>query len=328
MPPRLQNGDVFALVGAGQLDLPHGQITPLRKGRQRRNGFSRQGGGALLKEPWIAEAASSDHGHIRAGKLQDLQAVLRRKNIAVGDHGDGHRLLYLADGDPVRLPAVHLGAGAAVNGHRRHACLLQYLCQLHGVDAALVPTPAHLHRYRDAAGLYHRLGDTSRLFRILHQGRAVAVGDHLSHGAAHVDVDDLRAGHLRRDLGGLRHTGDVAAKNLGRRGMLVGRHFQQGAAFFVLIAQRLGADQLRAGIACPQLAADLAERHIRHPRHGGQCQPGRHLHISDPHRGISSLKVSCHTACPRIISHFSAEEKRVKKEDGRQCVRPKKEEKT
>ena len=198
-----------------------------------------------------------------------------------------------------------------MNGHRRHAHLLQHLCQLHGVDAALVPAPSHLHRHRDRTGLHHRFGQTGRFLRILHQRRAVTVGHHFPHRAAHVDVDDLRAGHLRRDLGGLRHAGDIAAEDLRRRRMLVRGHFQQGTAFFVLIAKRFGADQLRAGVSGPQLPADLTERHVRHARHGRQRQPRRHLHISDLHRVISSAITPYACTCPLIISYPLPEKKRA-----------------
>ena len=289
-----QQGDVLALVLHRQLDLPHGGVPPLTQRRQGRDGSALQRGLRLLEQPRIAEAAPPDHGHVRAGELQDAHRVLRGEDVAVGDDRHGHRLLHLPDGDPVRLPAVHLGTGAAVDGDGADARLLQHFCQLHRVDAALVPAPAHFYRHGHGAGLDHGLGQARRLLRVAHQGGAVAVGHHLSHGAAHVDVDDVRAGHLRRDDGGLGHAGDIAAEDLGGGGTLVGRQLQQTAALFILIAQRLGADQLRAAHTGAQLAAYLAEGHVGDAGHRRQIQLGVDLYVSDVHERL--LCVYCVSA--------------------------------
>ena len=58
------------------------------------------------------------------------------------------------------------------------------------------------------------------LLRVLHQGRAVPGGDHLAHGTAHVDVQQVRPAGLDGDLCGLRHAGDIAAEDLGGEGAL------------------------------------------------------------------------------------------------------------
>ena len=258
-----------------------------------------------MEQPRVAEAAPPDHGHVRSGERQNADGVLRRKYIAVGDDGDAHRLLYLPDGRPVRLTGVHLGAGAAVHRDGADPRLLQHLRQLHGVDAALVPAPAHLDRHRYGTGLHHRLGDAGGLLRLLHQGGAVAVGHHLAHGAAHVDVDDRRAGHLRRDGGGLGHAPDIAAEDLGGGGALVARQLQKAAALFVLIAQGLGADQLGAAHVGAQLPADLTKRQIRDAGHGGQIQFSGDVDGSDVHGdapfcvgGGGALRMYCTTKKP------------------------------
>ena len=279
---------MLPLVLGGQTDLPHGHITALRQRRQRRDGTALQRRLGLLKDPWVAEAAPADHGGVSAGKVEDGHGILRREHVAVGDNGDGHRLLHLTDGDPVRLSGVHLGAGAAVNGHRRHPCLLQHPGQLHGIDAALVPAPTHFHRHRHRAGLHHRLGDAGGPLRVLHQGGAVTVGDHLAHGTAHVDVDEVGAGQLGGHAGGFRHAGGVAAEDLHPGRMLPRPQTQQTAGLAVLIAQGLGADHLGDGKPCPQLPADLAEGQIGDPGHRGQDQPGIHMDAADVH-GVSSL---------------------------------------
>ncbi|MPM60139.1 hypothetical protein SDC9_106986 [bioreactor metagenome] len=129
------------------------------------------------------------------------------------------------------------------------ARLLQKLCHLHGVQMPHVPTPSNLRRHRHGAGLYYGLGYPGGILRILHQGGAVPVARNLSHGTAHVDVNHIRTGELCRDLRRLRHTGGVAAEDLHRKRVFSRKGSQQAACFLILIAQGLGGNQLRVGIA-------------------------------------------------------------------------------
>ena len=140
-----------------------------------------------------------------------------------------------------------------MDGHGGDAGLLQDLRKLHAVAAAHVPAPAELggHRYVDR--LHHCLHDPGGGLRLAHQGGAIAVIDDLPHGAAHVDVQHVGTGALNGDLGRFRHADGVVAEDLHRRRMLPGELLQQGEGLFVLVAQSLGGDQLRAGIARTQL---------------------------------------------------------------------------
>ncbi|CAN4034964.1 Phosphoadenosine phosphosulphate reductase domain-containing protein, partial [Dysosmobacter welbionis] len=179
----LQHGYPLALGRGGQLKLPYRCVAPLRKRRQGRDGLALQRGFGLLEQPGVAEAPATDHGHVRFGVLENADRVLRLPDIAVGDHRDGHSLLHRPNAGPVRLTAVHLGPGPAVDRHGGGPCLLQDSGELHAVAAAHVPAPAELggHRHRD--GFHHCLHDASGLFRVLHQGGPVAVVDDLAHGA-------------------------------------------------------------------------------------------------------------------------------------------------
>ena len=167
--------------------------------------------------------------------------------------------------------------------HCGHAGGLQRFGKLHAVAAAHVPAPAELGGDGDVYGFHHSLHNAAGLLRVFHQRGAVAVVDDLCHGAAHVDVDDVRPGVLQGDLGGLRHADGVAAEDLHRRGMLTGKLLQQGKCLFIAIAQGLGGDQLRDGVTRAQLGTDLAEGHIGHAGHRCQCQAGFDLHVSDIH---------------------------------------------
>jgi len=220
-------------------------------------------------------------------RFRVADGVLRVEDISVGDHRDIYSLFHLADGGPVRHTGIHLGAGAAMDGHGGNTDLLQHNAQLHRVDTAFIPTPAHFHRHRNGARLDYGLSNAGSLLRILHQCAAVTVVCHLAHRTAHVDVDKGRAAGLCGDLRGLGHAGNIAAENLGTAGILAGEQTQQLLALFVLIAQSLGADQLRIGQTRAKLAADLAEGIVRDPRHRGQCQLGIDLHIADAH-GVTS----------------------------------------
>ena len=214
---------------------------------------------------------------------QNPHRILRGKDIAVGDDRDRDGLLDLADGVPVRPAAVHLDPGPAMDGEGRNACLLQGQGDLHGVQAALVPAPADLGRDGDGRGLYHRLRDAGRLFRIPHEGGAVAVGDDFSHGTTHVDVNDVRAGKLRGHLGRLCHTGGITSEQLDGGGVFPRKKLQKLLRLLIVIAERLGGDQLCIGVARALLRADLAERDVRDARHGGESQPGFDFHRADFH---------------------------------------------
>ncbi len=83
-----------------------------------------------------------------------------------------------------------------------------------------------------------------------------------------MSAPDTSVGDGRRLL----HAHRVAAEDLGGGGVLPLPQLQQGDGLFVLVAQGLGADHLRAGEPRPLLPADGAEGHVGHPRHGGQGQ--------------------------------------------------------
>ena len=121
MTPGFQHGNFFAFVSGGQFNLAHGGVTALGERRQRRNGAAIQSGLGLLKQPGIAEYAPADHGHVCAGPFQNPHSVLSGEDIAIGDNGDGNGALYFTDSVPIGPSAVHLHAGAPVDGDRRDA---------------------------------------------------------------------------------------------------------------------------------------------------------------------------------------------------------------
>ena len=216
--------------------------------------------------------------------LQNAGGVPRLPDVAVGNNRDGDGFFHLADAVPVGGSAIDLGPGTAVDRHGGGTRLLQSLGELHAVAAAHVPAAAELRGDRGARqGLHHRLHDAGGLVGVLHQSGAVAVIDDLGHGTAHIDIQNVRAGIFHGDLGGLRHTDRVAAEDLDGGGMLPGELGQQGEGLFVMVAQGLGGDELRAGQARAQFRTDLAEGHVRDAGHGCQGQPGIDFNIADTH---------------------------------------------
>ena len=121
MPPRFEQRRALVSVSRAQLDLPHGDGEALRHAGQGRDLAALQRRLGALEEKRVAERAAPDHRHVRAGEVQYAHRVLRLEHVAVGDDGDGHRLLDLTDGRPVRRAAVHLRAGAPVHRDCRHA---------------------------------------------------------------------------------------------------------------------------------------------------------------------------------------------------------------
>ena len=77
--------------------------------------------------------------------------------------------------------------------------------------------------------------------------------------------------------------------------MLPGELGQQGEGLFVMVAQGLGGDELRAGQARAQFRTDLAEGHVRDAGHGCQGQPGIDFNIADTHgrRSFHRRDVRC-----------------------------------
>ena len=84
------------------------------------------------------------------------------------------------------------------------------------------------------------------------------------------------------------------AEDLGGGGLFVGCQLQKAATFLILIAQRLGADQLRAAHTGAQLAAYPAEGHVGDAGHRRQIQLGVDLYVSDVHERL--LCVYCVSA--------------------------------
>ena len=171
---RLHAGVALAGDGGKLLNLCDCCVYPLTERRQRRDVRAVYRSLPLPEQPWIAEAAAAYHRKLTAGVAQDMRRVLGREDIAVCNDRDAHGLAHLADNVPVRAPGVHLRARPAVYGDSGCAAVLAHARKVHGVDAAVVPALAELHRDGAARALYDAPDYFLCKLRCAHERGAVA----------------------------------------------------------------------------------------------------------------------------------------------------------
>ena len=103
------------------------------------------------------------------------------------------------------------------------ARLLAHLREGHGVDVPAVPPFAEFHGHGHIHGLDDRLNDAPGELGVTHERRTVAAADDLAHRAAHVDVQNVRAGVRQRHGRGLGHDLRLVAEDLHGGRVLVRR---------------------------------------------------------------------------------------------------------
>src|ERR1041385_8361240 len=95
---------------------------------------------------------------------------------------------------------------------------------------------------------------------------------HLFRGAAEVDVDELRPIHLGHDRGGAAHRLCIGAVDLDPDRPLDLLELGALERLPDAAADRLGGEKLRHEDVGAEATADLPERRLRHPGHGGEDQ--------------------------------------------------------
>ena len=146
---------------------------------------------------------------------------------------------------------------------------------------AVLETAAHLHGDGHVHGIRDRGDDLLRPARVVEQRRAGARLRHLAHGAAEVDVDDVRAG-LDDHLRGLGHQRRLGAEDLNGERMLVSRDPQVAERPLVAVVKAGAADHLRTDEPRAEPAALPAERLHADAGHRGEHDARRHLDRPDP----------------------------------------------
>ncbi len=225
----------------------------------------------FAKDPGPPLGRAADHQAIGTRVLQHLRSLVRRVDVAVGDHRDAHGLLDGADGVVFGSAGVTAGAGAAVHRQGLDTGPLGELRDVHAVAVVRIPAGADLQGNRDSDSRHHRLeyaADQDLVAQQRGTGRHLA---DLARRAAHVDIDDGRA--MRHvDLRGPRHGGRIRTQDLYRhRGrfprMVEPPHGLARGPQAGVRGHHFGYGKGRA-----QTAAELTERAIRNPGHRGNEQ--------------------------------------------------------
>ena len=198
-------------------------------------------------------------------------------------------MFYLCNQVVRRAASVHLLAGAAVHGDGGDARLLGGFGDGEDVFAAFAIAEAGFQGNRHAGRRHHGAQDVAHQFLVLQQGTARQHIAHLLHGAAHVDVDDLRALFhvVTRRLG---HFLRVAARNLHRAYARFTGKIAAVQAFFRLPQRGVAVEHLADRIARAKLPRQRAEGLVGNPRHRREGDGGVDNMVCNGEHGGAAVK--------------------------------------
>ena len=286
--PCLKAGKALAEALGVQLRLPQRKVAALRKRGKVRNDLTAAQCVCTGEYPGIAEAAPADHGKLALCVAEDMLRILRGKDVAVCDDRNVHRTAYLTDDVPIRTPGVHLRPRSAVDGDRRGTRLLRHACEFDGVYAAAVEALAKLHGHGDGDRPDDAFDDAPRKLGVTHERRAVAAFDDLSHGAAHVYVENIRTAALERHGSRLRHDLRLVTEYLHCKRAGHGRIVQQGGGLLVTVNERLCAYHLGRHHRSAKLRTNETEGKVADSRHWRKGKAPFKLYAADVHHSISN----------------------------------------
>jgi hypothetical protein len=242
------------------------------------------------EEPRPPQAAPADDDPVAARPPHHPHRVVRRPDVAVAQHRDpgGHGLPQPRDRVPVRLPAVVLRGGAAVQRDGGDALLHRDTPGVEVRQVVVVDALARLHRHRQPAraarARHGGAQDGAQQRAFVRQGRAAAPPRHLRHRAAEVEVDVvgevLLGDHARRAA----DRGRVHAVELDGARLLPGLEVDQPHRLGVALHQRPGGDHLAHEQPAPagELPAQRAEGRVRDPGHGREHHGRVDVERADP----------------------------------------------
>ena len=198
----------------------------------------------LAENPRSSLGGPTDQQGIHPGLLDDFPGLLRRIDVAIGEHRYRHGLLDRRDGLVLRLPGVQVGAGPAMYRKSLDPRLFGEPRDADAVTVVPVPAGPDLQGDRYVDRPDHGIEDLGDQRLVPQQGGPRCLVAYLLRRAAHVDVDDLRT-EFHIALSGLGQHGRIAAGDLHR------------ARLVLAIV-----DQAQARLAAvPQ--ADVAGHHLR-----------------------------------------------------------------
>ena len=227
----------------------------------------------FLEYPRVADGGAANHDGIHAVAFLVFQRLGCRVDVAIADDGNGHAgvVLHLPDEGPVGGASVELRASASMDCNSLYANILQLLSGCHDILVQLVPAQPCLDGDGQFDAVDHGAGQSHHFGNILEDGRAGAFVDHLLHGAAPVDVDEV-------GMGGLSHLGRLAqrlfgvAENLDAKGPFRLVESELAQTHVHIADEGIGGDEFRNHNVGTHFLADAAERRVGHLFHRGKIQ--------------------------------------------------------
>ena len=246
---------LLAVKFAIAVKMPAQDANPLGKVRLGEQFVRAQQVGGAAENPRIVERASTD-AHAGAARLRDhVTRGLGRGDVAVADDGDAaDGCDDGADTGEVDGAGEALRAGAAVHKDCGDAGVFEDAREVGGGEVVVVPAEPHLGGDGDFHGVDHPAHEGGGLVELGHHRGAAADLRHLFHGAAHVDVDGLRAEFLAQD-GGVAHLLGHTAEQLDGHRPVCGRRRDEFEGGGVAFEERAGVDEVGGG---PTETAELA----------------------------------------------------------------------
>lgn len=260
------SGFAVEIVHGGKVAQDDGGCSLKRHGRRQR---------AVLqivlnvgKQPWLPLRAAPNHDGICACLREHGGGFLRAGDVAVCPDGQAALLFDGGDEFVLRLPAIHLAAGAPVDGKGVDACVFGDLGDGGDVLVRVVPAEPCFKGYGNVYGAHNGVKNLRDEFFVLQQGAACQHIAHFFNGAAHVDVYYLRT------------KGDVVLSGSGKLGGVAACDLHgDDAAFACVVLPMAGFERvLQIGVhgyhfasrpLCAKLAGELAKGQVGDARHGG-----------------------------------------------------------
>jgi len=248
----------------------------------------------LVEDPRPADSPPRDHHPRTPRVLEDRLRHRGAEHIATGDDRNAQHLHKAPRAPMVGLAGEALGDGPGMHRDRRHADLLKARPQLQVALIAVVAPGADLARHRHPGRLHNGLRDGHCAVRVAHEGRPAPGLEDLRHGAAHVDVDDVRARAFQ--VGdGIGHGLGLGAEDLEGYRVLARVAGKQGEALGVVAGKALDRHHLRAHQVRPRTVTQYAQRQVREPCHRPEYQRSGKLNVANlqpSHVGVHSPKSS------------------------------------
>ena len=156
------------------------------------------------KNPWPTLCASTHHDAVGSGQCEHFSCLGTRINIPVRKNGNSDARLDGPNRLVFRLAFVMVCAGSSVNGESGNAGFFGQLGDAGAVAVVPVPPRPHFKGHGNLNGRDNGRKDRGDEGFVPQQGRSRSPIADLFGGAAHIDINDLRA-EIAVALGSFNH---------------------------------------------------------------------------------------------------------------------------